>query len=110
MTRHQTLRRWPEKPHKRENRHRAQENNPDRSQSVYSEPYATEEKSREERQPFAEARDYRLDQPGLHNDIAYSDDRRRQPHCVPVQAVTKAGVEHENAGQDLMGEPIKEVD
>src|SRR5262245_43902586 len=110
MPRHQALSRWPEKPHKSEDRHRAQENDPDRRQAVDREPHSTAEKPREERQPFAEARDYRLDQPGLHNDVEYSYDRQRQPHCALVPVITKAGVEHEDAWQDLMGEPINEVD
>ncbi len=46
--------------------------------------------------PLAEARDYTFDQPGLHNNVEYSDDRQRQPGRGRIPAVAKAGVEHED--------------
>src|SRR5215475_3545586 len=110
VTRHQSLRRGAEKSHEREDRQRAQEDDSRRRQPEDRVPGAAAKKSREKRPPFAEARDYTLDESGLHNDCAYSDDSQRQPYRAFVPAVTKAGVEYEDAGQDLMGKEIDEVD
>src|SRR6266540_1715739 len=94
--RHQALRRRPEKPHEREDRQRAQKGAPRRRQAEDREPYAPAEKPRQKRPPLAEARDYTFDQPGLHNNVEYSDDRQRQPGRGRIPAVAKAGVEHED--------------
>src|SRR5262245_66072236 len=88
VTRHQGWRRRPDKPHEREDWERAQEGDSRRSQAVDRIADASAENAREERQPFAEAGDYPLDQGALHNDVEYSDDRQRQPGCELVPAIT----------------------
>src|SRR5262245_65888072 len=85
--RHQALRRRPEKPHEREDRQRAQKGPPRRRQAEDREPYGPADKPGQNRRPLAEARDYPFAQPGLHNNVEYSDDRQRQPARGRIQTV-----------------------